>query len=92
MSKYSTKITFNTNFSHAPSTFSNRYKPNLKRSVNAEQFIFGYHNNYQRPNDFSFDFGCNRIINIEVIKELIWKGCRISPLQSMQQKIISTYK
>lgn len=39
----------------------NELKPNSKRNLNARQFMFANHNNYQRANDFK-KIDCDRII------------------------------
>lgn len=64
---YCTKIKFNLDFDHAP---SRPRKPNFMLNLIAREYIFSKHINYQCPNDFS-KFSCNRIIYIEVIKEII---------------------
>lgn len=48
----------------------NKKKTGHKRNWNAEQLSFGKHNSYQRLNDF-WKFVCDRIMNIEVIQEII---------------------
>lgn len=57
----------------------------LRRSFNERLFIFSNHNKYERLNNFP-KFGCNRIVNIEVIKEINYS------LESMQQKIRQAQK
>lgn len=68
-----------------------RLKPNGKRNFDGKQLIFRKHNNFQCPNAF-WKFAGDRIINIEVIKEVI---LRVTDFQttpwSMQHSKNSSY-
>lgn len=78
---------------NAPSAPVNQQKPSSKRNFNAEQFIFGKHNNYRLFNDY-LKFDSDWIINREVIQEIIiskWLPNRLSEVCNSKYAKLRNY-